>query len=167
MLIILSGLPGVGKTTLARDLAAKLNAFHIRIDSIEQVLRDGGVSAHALYDEGYRIGYAVAKDNLLVGSTVIADSVNPLEITRQAWMDVARHAQAEFVEIEILCSDLDQHRSRVERRATDISGLRLPTWQDVVARVYEPWQREHIVIDTSHATVAQSVAAVLAHLKMP
>lgn len=33
MLLVLSGLPGVGKTTIARELAAAMGAVHVRIDS--------------------------------------------------------------------------------------------------------------------------------------
>ena len=35
MLTVLSGLPGVGKTTIARELARSLAAVYLRIDSIE------------------------------------------------------------------------------------------------------------------------------------
>jgi len=40
LLVVLSGLPGVGKTTVARDLAVASGAVHLRIDSIEQALRN-------------------------------------------------------------------------------------------------------------------------------
>ena len=39
-LIIFSGLPAAGKTTLARILATQLDALYLRIDTIEQSLRD-------------------------------------------------------------------------------------------------------------------------------
>jgi predicted kinase len=44
MLVVLSGLPGVGKTTIAPELARSLPAVHLRIDSIEQAAasRAGG-----------------------------------------------------------------------------------------------------------------------------
>ena len=79
MLIVLSGLPGVGKTTLARELASALGAVHVRIDSIEQALRAAGWEVEG---EGYDVAYAVAGDNLRLGRTVIADCVNPWPLTR-------------------------------------------------------------------------------------
>jgi predicted kinase len=85
MLIIFGGLPATGKTAIAQELARQIGAVYLRIDSIEQGIRDSGVVSQALNDAGYRIGYAVAEDNLRLGRTVIADSVNPLRLTRDAW----------------------------------------------------------------------------------
>jgi predicted kinase len=164
MLIILGGLPGVGKTTLARELARQLGAVHVRIDSIEQAIRASGVVAGSLDDAGYRAGYAIAEDNLSLGHTVIADCVNPLPVTRNAWVDVASRARVGATEIEITCSDPQEHRRRVETRTTDVPGLRLPTWQEVVERDYRPWDRERIVIDTAHAGVEQNLKTLRAAL---
>jgi predicted kinase len=93
MLIILAGLPGAGKTTVARELARQIGAMHLRIDSIEQAIRASATPSQPLNDAGYRVAYAVAEDNLRIGRTVIADSVNPLQLTRDAWLDVARRAR--------------------------------------------------------------------------
>jgi predicted kinase len=43
MLIILGGLPGVGKSTLARALSQHLHGTHIRVDTIEQAIRASGM----------------------------------------------------------------------------------------------------------------------------
>jgi predicted kinase len=164
MLIILGGLPGVGKTTIARGLARDMSAVHVRIDSIEDAIRQSGIAVVSLDDAGYRAGYAVAEDNLRLGHAVIADSVNPLPITRDAWRAVANRVQTPAIEVEIVCSDGPEHRRRVEQRLRDSPGLVGPTWQDVIARDYLAWDREHIVIDTSARTVEQSVALIKAAL---
>ncbi|MCX6626075.1 MAG: AAA family ATPase, partial [Candidatus Solibacter sp.] len=160
MLIIFGGLPGVGKTAIATELARLTGALHLRIDSIEQAIRASGLGNHPLDDAGYRVAYAVAEDNLRIGRTVIADSVNPLQLTREAWVAVANRVRVRAMEIEVKCSDAGEHRRRVETRTSDIAGLELPTWKEVVGREYHPWDREHLVIDTAGQTVEQSVAAI-------
>lgn len=157
MLIVFGGLPGTGKTTIARELARQIGAMHLRIDSIEQAIRDASPDVARLDDSGYRVAYAIAEDNLRIGRTVVADSVNPLPITRDAWLEVGRRAQVSTVEIEVTCSDSREHRSRVEKRKPDISGLRLPNWEQVISREYHPWNREHIVIDTASRSVEQNI----------
>ena len=157
MLIIFGGLPGTGKTAIAQQLARELGAVYLRIDSMEQAIRDCGLVSKSLDDAGYRVGYAVAEDNLRLGKTVAADSVNPLRLTRDAWASVADRARAKAIEVEVTCSDPAQHRNRVETRSADIKGLRLPTWREVVSREYEPWERDHIVIDTASRSVAEGV----------
>jgi predicted kinase len=85
MLIILSGLPGSGKSSIGRELAREIRAVFLRIDSIEGALV-------CVADEGYRVAYSVAEDNLRLRMTVIADAVNPIAITRAAWRAVAERA---------------------------------------------------------------------------
>ena len=164
ILIIFGGLPGTGKTTIARELARRIGAVHLRIDSIEQAIMGSAPSSRSLDDTGYRVAYAVAGDNLIVGRTVIADSVNPLPITRDAWIEVAVRARVRAVEIEVTCSGADEHRRRVDMRKTDTPGHRLPTWQEVVSRDYHPWDRKHVVIDTAHNSVEQNVKMIRATL---
>jgi predicted kinase len=160
MLIAFSGLPAAGKTAIARELARQLGAVYVRIDSIEQALRSSAAFAGSLDDTGYRVGYAVAEDNLRLGRTVVADSVNPLALTRDAWVGAAIRARAAALEVEVQCSDPQEHRRRVEARTTDIPGLRLPAWSEVASREYHPWERDHLVIDTAGRNVEQCVAIV-------
>ena len=158
MLIVLSGLPGVGKTTLAREVATATGAMHLRIDSIEQALRNAGWNVEG---EGYRVAYAVAEDNLRLGRTVVADCVNPWPLTRNEWQAVAIRAGVRAVNVEIICSDVDEHRRRVESRSADIAGHRVPTWSEVVERDYRPWDGDHLVIDTAQSDVRRSVGTIL------
>ena len=121
MLIVLSGLPGVGKTTIAQELACALAAVYLRIDSIEQALRQAGLAVEA---EGYAVAHAVT----------------------------------------VVCSDQVEHRRRVESRAADIAGHRVPTWQEVVERDYRAWDRPRLVIDTARQNVPESVNTIVSAL---
>ncbi len=153
MLIALGGLPGVGKSALAVSLARRIEAVHLRIDTIEQAMRNAGFAVSG--PEGYLAARDLAEDNLRVGRIVIVDSVNPLAITRAYWRETAARMAVELVEIEVVCSDRRQHRLRVESRVTDVPGLVLPTWQQVLHREYEPWTTAH-VIDTAGRTLEES-----------
>lgn len=157
MLVILSGLPGVGKTTIARELAGAMGATYVRVDSIEQSLRNAGWKVEG---EGYDVARAVAEDNLRVGLSVVADCVNPWPVTRNEWQAVASRVGVRAMHVEIVCSDVDEHRRRVESRVADITGHRLPTWSDVLQRDYRPWDGERLVIDTAWADVRQSVRTI-------
>jgi len=158
MLIVMSGLPATGKTTLSRSLAQQINAVHLRIDTIEQAIVRSGLAQQPLGPAGYLIGYALAEEHLRQGLTVVAESVNPVAVTRDAWRDVAIRASVPVAEVEVVCSDQTEHRRRVTTRTVDIPDLRLPDWSDVVNREYEPWHRERLVIDTAHRDIAACTA---------
>ncbi|MFX4220724.1 MAG: AAA family ATPase [Thalassobaculum sp.] len=163
-LIVFSGLAGTGKTSIARELAAQLGAVFLRIDSIEWALAQSVLRIRAAEDAGYRAAYAVAEDNLRNGLSVVADSVNPIELTRDAWRAVATAAGVEGVDVEVVCSDRDEHRRRVESRAPHRPGARNPTWQQVIDRHYAPWSRNRVVIDTAGRTVEDCVEEVIREL---
>ncbi len=170
MLIIFGGLPGAGKSTIARKLAQQLKAVYLRIDSIEQAIKN----ASELYNqntkieiiaEGYMTACALAQDNLEIGLTVITDSVNPIEITRNAYRKIAQETNHPFLEIEIFCSDKARHQERIETRKTTVPNLKLPTWQEVIDRDYEFWETKHLGIDTASCTVDEAAERIIALIK--
>lgn len=158
-LYIFSGLPGTGKSTLAQRHASRIGAMYLRIDTVEQALRD--VCGIRVEGEGYRLGYRIARDNLLIGADVVADSCNPIELTRREWQDVAATSRARAINIEIVCSDQNEHRRRVETRMADVPGLKHPSWRDIVEREYHVWSIRPITIDTAGKSVASCVDELL------
>lgn len=162
LLIVFGGLPATGKTTLARELARRLAAAHLRIDTIEQSLKAAGLTAGPT---GYVIANALAADNLLLGRTVVADCVNPVLASRNGWRETALRCAARLVEIEIICGDLDEHRRRVESRIADIEGLVLPGWEEITSKPYEPWDRDRFVLDTAGTSVDRLADELETHVR--
>lgn len=164
MLIVFSGLPGTGKTTLASELARQTGAVYLRIDVIEQALRGSGVLAGDVGASGYEVANALALSNLRLGRWVVADCVNPVKESRAAWRAVAAAAGVELLDIQVVCSDRPEHRRRVESRTGDIPGLVPPSWQSVSAHEYEVWDEVPLTVDTAIVTVDQAVALILTHI---
>lgn len=166
MLIVFSGLPGTGKTTLAKGLAATLGAVYVRIDTIEQALRDSADFAREVGRTGYLIAYELAASNLGLGGTVVVDCVNPVMESRRAWRDISARSSAPLVNIQVICSDMAEHRRRVETRQLDIPGLTPPTWQSVMNHEYAPWDKEPFTVDTAIDSPAEALAAIVEHISV-
>ncbi|WP_339071420.1 AAA family ATPase [Pseudomonas idahonensis] len=162
MLIVFSGLPGSGKTTIARTLAPHLGATYLRIDSIEQGLRDAGLPE--VGKAGYQIALQLAEANLALGNPVLADCVNPVAESRQAWSDLAQRLGVLLLDVEVICSDHREHRRRVETRQVDVPGLQAPSWQSVLDHDYQAWAESPLRLDSASLSPQQAVALILARL---
>jgi predicted kinase len=149
LLLVFGGLPGTGKTTVARKVASDCGATYLRIDEIEQAIRSANGISGDVGVVGYTIAYAMAEANLRLGRIVIADCVNPVAATRRTWRATAASANARIFEVEMICSDPIEHRRRIENRTSDIPGFVLPNWTAVRSRTYELWPWPHLVIDSA------------------
>jgi predicted kinase/transcriptional regulator with XRE-family HTH domain len=162
VLVVVGGLPATGKSTVASALARQAGFAFVRVDRIEQAIIDTAGLRQPLGPVGYTVAYGVAAEQLRHGVSVVAECVNPLGVTRDAWRDVAAGHGARLVEVELVCTDQAAHRERAQTREVDIPGLRLPDWEQITSREYEPWTRGHLVIDAATRTPAEAVAAILA-----
>jgi predicted kinase len=167
MLIVLSGLPGTGKTTIEKALVVKRSAVYVRVDEIEHALRQHSGFAGDIGSAGYVVAFAIASSNLNLGNVVVADSVNPVPESRQGWRGVAQAIDgARLLEVEIICSDVDEHKRRVEERAPDINGFRLPTWSSVTSHDYVPWTEPRLIVDTALLSAVEAVSMIERRLEM-
>lgn len=162
MFVVFAGLPGVGKSVLSRATADALGATYVRVDSIE-----AAIVTHLVPVEDNPVGYfvagAVASDQLRSGRNVVLDAVNDVEIARQGWVDLGTSFGSPPRFVEVVCTDPDEHRHRVQGRGGEMPGHIVPTWEQVQRRRYEPWRHERLVVDNLGAPEPH-VARILAWL---
>jgi predicted kinase len=168
VLVVVSGLPGVGKSKLADALGRELGAAVLSVDPIEAAIWRSGIPPS--FETGlaaYEVVAVVAEHQLRLGLTVIADAVSSLEVAREMWRAAAGRADAGMVVVEVVCSDEGTHRERLARRERAIDGFPEPSWDEVLRRreEWEPWKEERLVIDSvgdHDENVASALAYVLA-----
>ena len=157
-LIVVSGLPGVGKTAVASAVAARLNGVHLSVDPVEDAMLRCDLPA------GWNVGVAayeavrtMAESNLALGGVVVVDAVNDSEAARDTWRAAARNSKAALMFAVLTCSDIDEHRRRLEGRSRGFSRLSEPSWSQVLNRSRDsaPWDCEHLDVDTSATSVTE------------
>ena len=164
VLAVFAGLPGVGKSTLAAQVAAELPSAVLAVDTVDFTLRRYEVSEARPGYAAYGVVAALAEVQLRIGHHVIIDAVNPVKAARQLWVDLAERMDVALRVVEVICGDDAEHRRRVEARyaARDHDGV--PDWVRVLERQaeYEPYLGPRLVVDTCLAK--EPVPSVVAYL---
>ena len=166
-LIVLSGLPGSGKSTVAEGLSRTLSIPLFSVDPIEAAMWRGGLSKDQTGIAAYDVAIALADEHLRLGHSVIVDAVNPIEAPRAAWRSLAAKYRAEMKIIECVCADEAVHRQRIEARVRNIAGMPEVTWPRVQRRraEYEAWTDARLTLDTSAKSAKQLIAEALNYLR--
>lgn len=166
VLIVMAGLPGAGKSTLADALARRLGVPVLSVDPVEAAMWRGGV------DRGQPTGLAVyvvvetvASGLLELGQSLIVDAVNDAPEARQQWAQLAERHGAPLRFVEVRCPDVAEHRRRLAGRRRGIEGFPEPTWSSVESRrtALEAWRGDRLVVDSTTSPPA-AVDVALAYL---
>ena len=167
VLIVLSGLPGSGKSTVAEGLSRALSMPVFSVDPIEAAMWRNGLARDQTGIAAYEVAITLAGENLRLGHSVIVDAVNPVEAPRAAWRNLAAKHRADLKIIECVCMDQTVHRRRVEARVRNIAGMPELTWARVLARQaeYEPWTDARLILDTSPTAPENLLAEALNYLR--
>lgn len=152
-LIIFSGLPGTGKSTLAEAIGKELRIPVFAKDWLEATLLRAGLKPAAgdksLGSAGYELLTVLAERQLMSGQSVILDSVAGTQTIRTTWHELAEKHHADWRVIECICSDKALHRSRLRDRRRNIPGWQELEWSEVerFEQYYSPWEGEHLILD--------------------
>lgn len=152
VLIVISGLPGVGKTTLAAALADRIRAIHLSVDSVEEAMLGAGLEpGWTTGVAAYEAVRAAAEQNLRLGHTVVVDAVNDSAAARQTWREATSATLSVLRFVLLLPPPPPEHQRRLSQRRRGLSHVQDPTWEQVVARsqTYEEWTDSAIKLPAS------------------
>jgi predicted kinase len=151
-LIVLSGLPGSGKSTIAERLAERLHLTVFSVDPIESAIVKAGIQRS--FETGvaaYLVAEALASEQLKLGNSVIIDAVNAEEEGKDVWRGLARKHKLELIVLQVIVSDRALHKQRIESRVRGLLGFSEVTWERVEARekVFTAWTEPTLQLDSA------------------
>jgi predicted kinase len=171
-LIVMSGLPGTGKSSIAGVIGRELGMPVFAKDWLEATLRRCGFAqdpglAQRLGYASYELILALAEQQLRLGQSAILDSVASTDSIRSAWRGLAATYRAGWYVIECVCTDSALHRERLLSRKRGIPGWPELEWSEVerVRSYYAPWPEEHLILDAINplrANIDRALRYVLA-----
>ncbi len=156
-LIVFSGLPGTGKSTLAEAAGKDFGTPVFAKDWLEATLLQCGLKPSqeekTLGFAGYELLTTLAERQLMLGQSVILDSVAASANIRRKWRQLSDQYEADWRVIECICSDETLHRSRLSRRKRDIPGWHELEWAEVerVKQYYTVWEGKRLVLDMTNS----------------
>ena len=161
---IFSGLPGVGKTTLAKLLTKSIqNTTYYRVDTVEYYLKKA--YSQGLTKQGYELTYYLAKENLELGNNVIIDCCNPINESRELLNKLSEINLTKVINIEVVCTNQQAHKEQIEARYNR-NNDKYPSWQNVLEKDYQEWNQEIITIDTANKNEEYSLKELITILNI-
>lgn len=153
-LIVMSGLQGSGKSTIANRLAEQLKLPVFSVDPIESAIIKAGIERS--FETGvaaYQVAEALASEQLKLGNSVIIDAVNAEEEGKDVWRGLARTYGLELTVLLVIVSDRALHKQRIESRVRDLHGFSEVTWEMVEARenAFTAWKEPTLQLDSARA----------------
>lgn len=165
MLIVLSGLPGTGKSAVADGIARALRLPVLSVDPLESsIIRAGIPPSFETGLAAYLVAETLADDYMAAGLDPVIDAVNSVEQARDMWRALARKHRVPLRIIECLVSDPAVHAARLASRERGLL-LAEPTGEDVERRRAEwtDWPEPHLTLDALDG-IDVNVASALTYL---
>ncbi|HJR78745.1 MAG TPA: ATP-binding protein [Anaerolineales bacterium] len=162
-LVIFSGLPGTGKSTLAEKLARELRWPLLCIDDVV-----GEIPEHpnmAFWDSKVAILLGLTETQLKSGVSVIVDSVF-MNLDRNHAQELARKHKARFLPIYVFVSDENVWKERVATRYLEFKKNNIATWEQIQHQRghFRAWEPDTALFIDSLKPIDENYADILAFI---
>ncbi len=164
-LVLLSGLPGDGKSYLAHRLAEASGAEIVESDAVRLRLTGEPRFTPAEHRRVFDVCHALIERLLGEGRSVIMDATNLVEVHRQAVYAIAERTGARLIVVRVEAPESTARR-RLEERAARGEGLADWAVRQRMRRTREPIPRPHQRVDTS-GDISDAVKEIAAEVLTP
>jgi predicted kinase len=165
IVVLVAGVPGTGKSTVAETLGRTLNAPVFSMDwqlgalVVFGVLRSDNSDPMA----ELMLTSAIARQ-VTLGMSAIIDATGHTRAERRRWQSITERLGGVFVGVECVCSDEEVQRGRLEGRSRGI-----PCWPATVSwehvkrmkELWEPWEEPHLLLDSAVSSPEENLRRVL------
>jgi predicted kinase len=147
LIVVICGLPGVGKSTLAKSLAPMISATILSSDKIRKELFPNPTYSPFERKLVYDVMIILAKYLNESKINCILDATFNREYSRMEIREKLQLANKQFYIVECLCPE-EVVISRLKDRKDDYSDATIEVYQKM-KKIYEPVRVDHIVVDTT------------------
>ncbi len=149
MLIVICGLPGTGKSTLAKAVAERINAVHISSDSIRMKMLKERTYSDKEKEKVYEAMFAEAEGLLKDRKNVILDATFYKKELREKARRISMKVGTGFLIVECVTHEgLLRERLFARKKEKSESEADFAVYKKVKG-IFEPIEEKHLVADTS------------------
>ncbi len=165
-LIVISGLPGSGKSTVAEAVARELKLSLFSLDPIKaSIIKSGLAKSFENGHAAWLVAVGLADEQLKLDNSVVIDAINAEEAAKDSWRELATKRDAELIVVECFTSDRALHKKRIANRVRNLHGIPEVTWEWVENRrkAYTQWREPVLALDTRddlRANVEKAIAYI-------
>lgn len=156
MIVIVSGLPGTGKSTFASALAERLKVEYINTDIVRKTELTVNYTDH-----NKEAVYLFILSKIRKGKSMIVDGTFSTEKTRNLFRSKAKEMEHSFFLIELTTEEsIVKGRVSKKRKWSDAD-------YDVYLKIkqqYEPIRKEHLILDSGSLTLEGMVERTLIYI---
>ena len=167
MLIVFSGVPCSGKSTLATMTARHFKIPYFARDNLQEFLFQQGLVKENTVD-GYRLLIKLAEEQINLGVSIILDATFGRRGFRDELRQIAEHHKTPFKPIYCYISNQDIWKDRWYKRQSlhPISHWMNPVWDDVlnIEDYFEKWDYTNLLSIDAMTPIDQNFQLVRDYL---